>query len=71
VTTGDAWVDAFAAKMGVDPPTAQERKDILAIAAIAAHDSERFAAPIVCWISGATGKSLADALRLADELRDS
>ena len=71
MTTGDAWVDAFAAKMGVDPPTAQERKDILAIAAIAAHDSERFAAPIVCWISGATGKSLADALRLADELRDS
>jgi len=69
--TGDAWIDAFAAKVGVDPPTAQERKDILALAAIAAHDSERFAAPIVCWITGATGKSLADALRLADELRDS
>ena len=68
--TGDAWIDAFAAKVGVAPPTAQDRKDILALAAIAAHDSERFAAPIVCWITGATGRPLAEALRLADELRE-
>ncbi len=70
MATGDAWIDAFAAKVGVAPPTAQERKDILALAAIAAHESERFAAPIACWITGATGKPLAEALKLANELRD-
>ena len=68
--TGDAWIDAFAAQVGADPPTARERKDILALAAIAAHDSERFAAPVVCWIAGATGTPLAEALRLAAELGD-
>ena len=54
------WIDAFAAEIGSEPPTADEFKAILDLAAVAAHSSERIAAPVACWSGGAAGASLAD-----------
>jgi hypothetical protein len=60
--TAEEWVGEFAAELGVEPPSAEELDQILKLAAIAAHGSERTAAPVACWIGGQTGRS-AEALR--------
>jgi hypothetical protein len=60
------WIDAFAAELGAQPPTAAEIKQILDVAAVAAHASERIAAPVACWVGGAAGASL-DELQAAAE----
>jgi hypothetical protein len=52
------WLDAFAAELGTDPPTNDEIKKLLDLAAVAAHSSERIAAPIACWMGGTTGASI-------------
>ena len=60
------WIDAFAAELGTDPPTNDEIKQVLDIAAVAAHSSERIAAPVACWVGGRAGASL-DELQAAAE----
>jgi hypothetical protein len=50
------WLRAFCAEVGVDPPTASEEEQLLALASIAAHSSERPAAPLACWVAGKTGR---------------
>lgn len=57
------WLRAFCAELGVDAPTAVEEEQLLELAAIAAHSSERPAAPLACWAAGKTGRS-------PDELRE-
>jgi hypothetical protein len=52
------WIDGFAAAIGADPPSDEELKQVLDLAAVAAHDSERIAAPVACWLGGAVGASL-------------
>ena len=52
------WIDAFAAEIGTDPPTKDEVKQLLDLAAVAAHSSERIAAPVACWVGGRTGAPL-------------
>ena len=64
------WIDAFAAEIGAEPPTADEFKAILDLAAVAAHSSERIAAPVACWIGGAAGASLADLQAAAERIGD-
>ena len=54
------WIDAFAAEIGADPPTDGELKQVLDLAAVAAHSSERIAAPVACWLGGTVGASLAE-----------
>ncbi|MDX6583569.1 MAG: hypothetical protein QOI10_2753 [Solirubrobacterales bacterium] len=60
------WIDAFAAELGADPPTDAELKQVLDLAAVAAHASERIAAPVACWLGGSVGASL-DELQAAAE----
>ena len=55
--TRDEWIAAFARRVGVDPPTPQEVDALLELAAIAAHSSERTAAPLACWLAGRCGES--------------
>ena len=55
--TRDEWLRAFCERLGVDPPTAEEEEPLLELAAIAAHSSERPAAPLACWAAGKTGRS--------------
>jgi len=51
----DEWVAAFASELGVDPPTAAQSDQLLKLASIAAHSSERPAAPLACWVAGMAG----------------
>ena len=68
--TAQEWLAAYADKLGVQPPSAEEIDAILALAGVAAHASERIAAPVACWMAAGSEFSLADARRLADELAD-
>ncbi len=65
------WIDAFAAEIGTDPPTNDEIKRLLDVAGVAAHSSERIAAPITCWIAGRTGASLEEVEAAAARLSGS
>ena len=62
------WIDAFAAEIGAEPPTADVFKAILDLAAVAAHSSERIAAPVACWVGGAAGVSLAELQAAAERV---
>jgi uncharacterized protein DUF6457 len=62
------WIAAYAAKLEIEPPTADELRLILDLAAEAAHASERIAAPVACWLSARAGRSLQESLALAREV---
>lgn len=62
------WLAAFAAKLGVDPPTTEEFTAILDLTAEAAHGSQRVAGPAAGWLAAKAGVSLEEALRLAKEV---
>jgi Domain of unknown function (DUF6457) len=59
------WIAAYAEQLGVEPPTNDEFKAVLDLAAEAAHASERIAAPLACWLSAKAGRSLEESLTLA------
>ena len=60
-----AWVAAFAGELGLEAPTDAEVEVLLELAAVAAHASERIAAPLACWLVGQAGMTPADALEAA------
>lgn len=60
------WIAAFAARLGAEPPDQQTVDELLELAGVAAHASERMAAPIACWLVGRAQLSPATAL---DEAR--
>ena len=62
------WLDAFAAELGTEPPTADEIEQILDVAAVAAHSSERIAAPVACWIGARAGATLEEMRLAADRI---
>ncbi len=62
------WIDAFAARLGVDSPTAEEWSALLDLAGVAAHSSERVAAPVSCWVTARAGLAPAEALEAARAL---
>ena len=66
--TAPEWVAAFAATLGVDPPDEETVAALLDLAGVAAHASERTAAPIACWLVGRTGLSPTDARHLAESV---
>jgi hypothetical protein len=51
------WLAAFAANLGVEPPTEAQLNELLALAGTAAHSSERIAAPVACWLAAVAGVS--------------
>jgi hypothetical protein len=63
--TRDEWITAFAAELGVDAPSADEVEAILGLAGIAAHASERTAAPVACWLGARAGAPLDRCLEVA------
>ena len=69
--TAEEWLARYAAELGLVPPTEQEIELVLALAGVAAHASERTAAPVTCWLAARAGSSPQEALaagrRLAGE----
>ena len=64
--TADEWTQAFCKQIDMPAPSEADREAILRLAAVAAHASERIAAPIACWVGGASGKSLSELVELAE-----
>ncbi len=62
------WLAAYAQKLGTDPPTTDEFRVLLDLAGVAAHSSERVAAPVSCWLIAKAGVAPGEALRLAREV---
>lgn len=62
------WIAAFAQRAGAEPPTPNEFSTLLDLAGVAAHSSERVAAPVACWIAAQAGLSADEALALAREI---
>jgi hypothetical protein len=62
------WLAAYADKLGTEPPSTEEFKTLLDLAGVAAHSSERVAAPVACWLAAKAGVDVEEAKRLADEL---
>jgi hypothetical protein len=68
--TGEEWLHALATELGVPAPTEQETTDLLALAGIAAHASERVAAPLSCWLAARAGITAAETLAVATRLAE-
>ncbi len=72
-TGASEWVRLFAEELGTTPPTDAEVSELLAIAGVAAHASDRTAAPLSTWLVGraqaAPDEARAAAERLAAALR--
>jgi hypothetical protein len=62
------WIGAFSARLGVAPPDQQTIDELLELAGVAAHASERIAAPIACWLVGRADLDPATALSRAREV---
>ena len=62
------WLEGFAAELGVDAPSEDEFGTLLALAAEAAHSSERIAAPVACWLAARADKSPAEAREIAKRI---
>lgn len=62
----------YTAALGSPPITDEEVETLLALAGVAAHASERTAAPVTCYLAARAGMSpdegLAVARRVTDEL---
>jgi hypothetical protein len=61
--TGREWIATFAATLGIEAPDDATIDALLELAGIAAHSSERIAAPIACYLVGLAG---ADPQRVLD-----
>lgn len=63
--TAAEWLAAYSEALGIDAPTEEEVTEILALAGVAAHSSERTAAPVACWLAARAGVDPKDAKALA------
>jgi Domain of unknown function (DUF6457) len=68
--SGKEWIAKFAQGVGVPAPDEDQVERLLKLAAVAAHSSERIAAPIACWIAGTAGLNLDEAIALAEAQDD-
>jgi hypothetical protein len=63
---GREWVAAFAASIGVEAPDEATIETLLDLAGVAAHASERIAAPIACYLVGRAGLEVGAARSAAE-----
>lgn len=66
--TSEQWISNFAARIDIDSPSPDETNEILELAGIAAHASERISAPLACWIAGRSGRPLKELCSIAQEV---
>jgi hypothetical protein len=68
MTTRQEWIASFAEAIGVEPPDEATVDVLLQLAGVAAHASERTAAPIACYLVGMARFDPAAALERAEQL---
>jgi hypothetical protein len=64
----EGWIREYAAKLGLEAPSDAVIEQLLALAGVAAHASERQAAPISTWLAAQAGLSPEQALAAAKDL---
>jgi hypothetical protein len=62
------WLADYAERLGVPAPTKDELTAVLDLAGVAAHGSQRIAAPVATWMAGKAGIDLSEAMRLAEQV---
>jgi hypothetical protein len=62
------WIEAYAERVGTEPPTSEEWSTLLDLAGVAAHASERVAAPVSCWVAARAAIDPEQALAAAREI---
>ena len=67
-TDARRWLASFAEALGVPAPDEETIEAVLALAGVAAHSSERKAAPVACFVAASAGRSPAEALEVARSL---
>jgi len=67
-TDAMAWLERYAAALGVECPPAEDVEILLDLAGHAAHASNRQAAPVACWLAARAGLSPDAALAQAQAL---
>lgn len=67
-TAARTWLADLARALQADPPTEAEMDDLLQLASVAAHASERVAAPVACWLAARSGRTPRQALAVAQAL---
>jgi hypothetical protein len=67
-TSAGDWVRRFAEMLGTAAPGDEEIDALLGLAGIAAHASERTAAPLSTWLAGRAGASPDEAKKMAAQL---
>jgi hypothetical protein len=68
--TAEEWIAQFAEALGQPPPDAAQVTAVLELASVAAHSSERRAAPVACWLAALAGRSPEEARALAETLSE-
>ncbi|HEV2819058.1 MAG TPA: DUF6457 domain-containing protein [Solirubrobacteraceae bacterium] len=61
---------ALGERLDTEPPSDDERTTLLAMAGVAAHASERWAAPLACWMAGRAGVAPEQAAALVREITE-
>lgn len=64
----EEWIAEFAAAIGAEAPDQATVDELLDLAAVAAHASERTAAPIACYLAGLSGRPPAELKDVADDV---
>jgi hypothetical protein len=64
----EGWIREYALKLGLAAPSDEQIEQLLALAGVAAHASERQAAPITTWLAAQAGLSPKQALAAAQDL---
>lgn len=62
------WINLYAKALGADKLSEAEVDAVLELAGVAAHASERTAAPVSCWLAAAMGIDPSVALTIAKEV---
>jgi hypothetical protein len=70
MTDALSWIQEFTTAAGGHALSDEECESILALAGVAAHSSERTAAPLTCWVAAAAGLSPVTALEIARSLAE-
>jgi hypothetical protein len=66
--SAEEWIERFARELGLAPPDEEELARVLELASVAAHSSERRAAPVACWLAGASDRPLEELIEVAKRL---
>lgn len=66
--TAEEWIEAFSRAAGAAPPSEEEVDKLLKLASVAAHSSERKAAPLACWVAGGVELDLDRAIEIAEDI---